>query len=160
MFGLGVVHIGLVPVSKSRFTATESEVYLQILSQELLCKELIVTAFMAVGSGEGDILMLVLPVNLVAMHLHFPDEFFLGTCAVGNGKRLSDQHILPLVVQLSGGFHLGNRESILLTELVRIFFYPRQLACCLVKLFAVFYVHGVHYDVVVKPLLSRGKCIF
>lgn len=34
VFGLGVVHIGLVPVSKSRFTTAESEVYLQILSQK------------------------------------------------------------------------------------------------------------------------------
>ena len=43
------------------------------------------TVFMTVGRGKGDILMSLLPVHLVAVHLHFKDEVFLTASAAGNG---------------------------------------------------------------------------
>ena len=65
VFRAKIVYIRLVLIRQPRFTTAEEIVDLQILSQKLFGKELIVTAFMTVGRGEGDILMVVLPVNLV-----------------------------------------------------------------------------------------------
>ena len=85
VFRAKIVYIRLVLIRKYRFTTAESEINLQIFSQKLLGKELIVMALMTVGSGEGDILMPLLPVHLVAVHLHFKDKIFLGASAAGNG---------------------------------------------------------------------------
>ena len=91
MFGLKIIHVRLVLIRKPRFTTAEEIVDLQILSQKLFGKELVVTAFMTIRRGKGDLLMPLLPVHLVAVHLHFKDEFFLGASAAGNGIRFVSQ---------------------------------------------------------------------
>ena len=85
VFRAKIVYIRLVLIRQPRFTTAEEIVDLQILSQKLLGKELVVTAFMTVRRGKGDILMPLLPVHLVAVHLHFKDKIFLGSRAAGNG---------------------------------------------------------------------------
>ena len=149
VFGLKIVDVCLVLIRKSRFTTAESEVYLQILSQKLLGKELIVTAFMTVRRGEGDILMVVLPVNLVAVHLHFIDKIFLAAGVVGNVICLATKHLLPLWHGLEGGFRFGFGEPVLPTELVRTLFYLNQLGSALMKFLSRFHVHRVENDMIV-----------
>ena len=118
MFGSEIIHIRLVLIRKSRFTTAESEIDLQIFSQKLLGKELVVTTFMTVGRGEGDILMIIFPVNLVAMQLHFIDEIYLAAGVVGYVICLSAKQLLPLRHRLEGGFCFGFRETVLAAEVV------------------------------------------
>ncbi|CDE05404.1 unknown [Anaerotruncus sp. CAG:390] len=84
VFRMQAVFKLLILHSKSRLTSAEEKINLQIFSQKLLGKELVVTAFMTVRCGEGYILVSLLPVHLVAVHLHLVDKIFFAGGAAGN----------------------------------------------------------------------------
>ena len=142
-----ITHILII---KFAVNTAERKIHFKVVFKQSLVEQTFIAANVIVGRGEGDIFILILPLDLVAVFTHTRNKFFLGIGIAYRKQSISAQHLFPLRPFAIAAFFFGNAKTVFPTELIGIRFHLQKPVTALMKLFSVFETDRIHNQVIVN----------